>query len=118
VRHGKRVWVDVQECVGASLCAQSHVPPRILVPIRRRIENSNALLASSSRLPPACLGSPPEQPAARRRAVLRDFRWGWTCVSGEGRGVPQRCWGDGLRKGDLGRLEGSECTRDYTRAEG
>ena len=31
--------------------------------------------------------------------------------------MSQRCWGDGLGKGDLGRLEGSECTRNCTRAE-
>jgi hypothetical protein len=51
-------------------------------------------------------------------SALRDFGWGWPGVSGWGRGVPQRCWGDGLGKGDLGRLEGSEGTRNCTRAEG
>ena len=33
--------------------------------------------------------TPPERPAARRSAVLLDFGWCWTGVSGWGRGAPQ-----------------------------
>ena len=34
--------------------------------------------------PPA---APPERPGARRRAVPRDFRWGWTGAAAWGRGA-------------------------------
>ena len=58
-------------------------------------------------------------PSGLQQGVARrDFGWCGPGVSGWGRGVPQRCWGDGLGKGDLGRLEGSACTRNCTRAKG
>jgi tetratricopeptide (TPR) repeat protein len=123
---------DVEETVWRYLCqAQLQDAAAVrasLLPVRhdaRSIGNANGLLASLPRehLPaapagrsaslaappahPGRRGRPPERPAARRSAVLRDVGWCWDrrrrMGEGSAAGVP---WGEGHRTGNVGRLEG------------